>query len=792
MARFKLNRNRKEPRQSEPAAPSVPQERVEELTARGIECASNGDLAGAVAMFLEAVRLRPDLPHLQGNLGNIFQMLGDPESAAAHYRKALEISPGHGEVSNNLAVLLHRQKRSEEAIDLLRSALDLNPAYYEALVNLGNVLQDTGDLEGARECYRRALESTPGAAAALRGLGNVALRRQDYQEALDFYREAEKGAPHDPELRRVKVSALVGCGLWREGLELTRELLDPLPEEIRGELGEALERFNEERFSEGVELMKRVLAPLAGEQVSWDLEPVLDALPIVNRLLAGRDRMEEREGVVRLWVALQPESAVAHLELGILLHGTDREEEAIIEYAQALKRDPECSQAWTNLCRAFIRRGRLEDARATIQRSLELDPTNSVAHSNLIFVDDIDERCTSQEGLAERQRWWRSHGAALAVEAGHYANIPDPTRRLRVGYVSGDFRQHSAAFCLAGVVCSHDPGQVEVVCYSNYEGSADTWTKRFRCASSLWRDVQRLSDRELSETIRADGIDILVDLSGHSARNRLLTFARKPAPVQVSAWGYSTGTGLQTMDYLFTDAVCMPPETQQYYVEKFWYLPCIICYDPPRGAPPVAPLPSADGRGTTFGCLNRIVKVTREALRLWAAILHACPGSRLLLKDTGFNSPEAVARTRAEMESLGIEPSRLLIRGGSSQYDHLAAYHDVDIALDPFPQGGGITTLEGLWMGVPAITMLGTRKMQERVTSSFMTVLGLEDFVARSRDEYVQVAVARAQELQRLVELRQGMRARMQASPLMGGRLYCQPVEAAYREMWRRWCASPV
>lgn len=788
MSRHKPDR-RRQPRRV-PASPHAVHARVEALTARGIQYASQGNLADAAAQFLEAVRLQPRLHYLHGNLGSILQMLGDAASAADHYRQALDLEPEDAQTRSNLAVLLHKQGRSEEAIDHLRRALSIRPDYHDALNNLGNVLQDSGDLEGARECYARALQVDSRSAAALRGMGNVALRRQCYEDAVRFYEMVEAVEPGNIDVYRVLASALVGAGRWEDGLDILRHTLRDVSEVPRTHLLAAIDGFQEQQFDGALDRVGEALTPLLASPLDPGREAMAEALGIFSRVVLRNGKPVEHERILRLIIALQPDHARTHLELGIVLQWMQREDEAILEYALALKTDPLLPSAWSNLSRAYLERGRLDEARASLERALEIDPASSIAHSSLIFVGDLDARCTCEQAMAERVRWRERHAAPLSVRVGPYLNSPVPDRRLRVGYVSGDLRHHSAASCLAGVLCHHDPRQVEMVCYSTHEGAPDSWTERFRTASTLWRDVAHLSDEAVCEMVRGDAIDILVDLAGHSAGNRLLVFARKPAPVQVSAWGYATGTGLDTMDYLFSDEICAPPHTQRFYAEKLWYLPCALSYEPPGDDAVVAPLPAAGGQGVTFGCLNRLVRISSEALRVWAEVLHACAGSRLLLKAGGFSSPEAVQGVRRQVEAWGVDPARLVLEGPTGQREHLATFDRIDLALDPFPHGGGITTLEGLWRGVPAVTLLGNGGPETRITSSIMTVLDLEAFVARSLEEYVDVALRHAQDLQGLAAIRLGLRHRVLESPLLGGVSYCRAVEAAYREMWRAWCRT--
>jgi predicted O-linked N-acetylglucosamine transferase (SPINDLY family) len=401
---------------------------------------------------------------------------------------------------------------------------------------------------------------------------------------------------------------------------------------------------------------------------------------------------------------------------------------------------------------------------------------------------DLAPGTTSGEAFAERRRWNERYGRPAAVHIRPHDNDRDPERRLRVGYVSADFREHSAAMVFGPVVLSHDPAAVEVVCYAGVL-KPDHVTARFQAAAGRWRSMLGVSDEALARQIRQDGIDILVDLSGHSGGHRLQVFARKPAPVQVTAWGYALGTGLDTVDYFFADAVTVPAEARGDFSEEVVDLPAFVAYSPVEGVPEVGPLPARARGAVTFGCFNRLSKLTPEALELWARILGAVPGARVVMKFHGLDQPAIQARVRGAFEGQGIAGERIVMLGGTNSREHLGAYGQVDLALDPFPHGGGVTALDGLWMGVPMVTLLGER-IPTRMGPSILTTLGLPEFIAGTPEEYVAVAVRWARNLDELARVRAGLRERMRASVICDHRAYCRAVEDAYRWMWRRWCAG--
>lgn len=482
---------------------------------------------------------------------------------------------------------------------------------------------------------------------------------------------------------------------------------------------------------------------------------------------------------------LNPRSALAHMHLGIALWRLHRPEEAILHYQYSLILNPNNADAYMNRAIALHGIGRHEESLATYEKCLSIRPDHALAHSNKIFVMDYVPKFGFEEHQRERRRYYEMQAKRFEAEAPPHLNEANPMRRLVLGYLSADFRRHSAATCFGPVLRRHDREHFKVICYSGVV-EEDEWTRGFQDHAEVWRGTARMSDEELAEQIRADGVDILIDLSGHSEGNRLLVFARKPAPVQVTAWGGGGGTGLPMIDYLFTDPVHIPTWARALFAEKAWDLPCNITFEAPDDAPPVTDLPALRQGFITFGCLNRTMKITPAVQDLWAQILIEVPGSTMLLKDGLLDDPQARERIRSSFADRGVDPARLLLRGGTSHQDHLAAYGEVDIALDTFPQNGGTTTWEALWMGVPVVTLTGS-KPSTRISTSILHALELDEWVASSEEEYGRLALRQAGNPGSLRRLRQGLRDLIRASAAGDPALYTRAVEEAYRNMWLNW-----
>ncbi len=461
---------------------------------------------------------------------------------------------------------------------------------------------------------------------------------------------------------------------------------------------------------------------------------------------------------------------------------------SIARHAVALR--PEVPETWINLGSIRMHGGWPADAVSATRRSLILHPNYPEAHSNVLMaLEFLDESPLAL--LAEHRRFDARHGRPRSAHHRRHDNDSAPDRPLRIGYVSSDFRQHVASCFFEPLLAAHDPDQVQAICYSD-TALPDAVTRRLTALSADWRQAVGAGEEALADMIRADRIDILVDLTGHSAGNRQTVFARRPAPIQVTWLGYPDTSGLSAMDYRIIDAITDPEGFADGLAsEALMRLPDgFLCYWPPRGAPTPAPLPSADGRPVTFGSLNKLAKVTPTVIAAWAGILRRTPESRLLLKALGLADDLVRGDVERRFAHHGIGPERLeLVSWSPSWLDHLALYRRIDIALDTFPYNGTTTTCEALWMGVPVVTVLGERHAA-RVGGSLLTRLGLSNLVAFGVEEYIDTAVRLAADPDHLAGLRLGLRERMRRSPLCDAAGFARRMEDAYRTMWRRWCSA--
>lgn len=452
-----------------------------------------------------------------------------------------------------------------------------------------------------------------------------------------------------------------------------------------------------------------------------------------------------------------------------------------------IARDPENVQAHLYLATTLEAMGLIEESMAAFGKARDLAPDNIGVISASVFAVDRTPGATLEDGYKIRRRFNELIMQQTPPSLPHMNNR-DPERKLRIGYVSGDLREHSATKVFGPVLMKHDPALFDVCAYATAAGE-DWLTETLKAAIPHWRSVTDWSNERLYDQIRADQIDILVDLSGHTAGNRLPVFARKPAPVQVTAWGYITGTGLDAMDYMFADADTVYPDEEQWYSEEIVRLPRIVSFWPtdPSIVGPVMPLPCLKNGYLTFGVVNRVGKLKIGAIELWARILAELTTSKLIIKSPGMEDPTIRGMVQQRFEQFGTNLAQLQFRGGSPSVAHQQVYNEIDINLDPWPDGGGVSTLEALWMGVPSVT-LPYRQIASRLTTSFQKELGLPWLSAASPDEYVERAVALDTQRGELARVRRLLRDMMCASYLCHTRLYVDATEAEYRKMWVRWC----
>jgi protein O-GlcNAc transferase len=706
--------------------------------------ASRSQFAEAEQCARQALALRPDLAEAENNLGGALQGQGKLDAAVAAFRRALALRPRFHQAGYNLGFVLQNQEKWEDAAIAYEQALAIEPALPEAENNLGLVRQQQGRLKLAVEAYRRALVRQPINPTAAYNLGLALQSLGCADEAIEAYRRAVDQQPNLYDAANNLGSLLHDRGRPDEAILAYQHALAVKPDfaEAESNLGNSLRVLG--RFREAIAAYGRALA-------------------------------------------LRPDYHEAHSNLGLAFHATGRLDEAAECYRRSLALRPEFVEAENNLGNVLLAQGDHEPAMAAYCRALEIRPIYLAAHSNLLMCEQYRQGATLAGLARAHAEWEERHAAPLRADWRPHDLDRDPERRLRIGFVSPDLRRHPVGFFLVRVLENLDKNACDVVCYHS-RADRDDYSDRLAAVATEWHDVLGLANDALADQIRDDRIDILFDLSGHSADHRLLVFARRPAPIQISWIGYVGTTGLTAMDYLLADRWQVPEGVEAHYREKVLRMPNgYVCFEPPAEAPEVGPLPALARGPFTFGSFNNLSKLTPEVIALWAKVVLRVPGSRLVLVSPALGGASARKRIEGAFEAAGVEPARLELCGTMLRPDMLAAYNSVDLALDPFPYSGGVTTCEALWMGVPVLTCPG-ETFAGRHSLSHLANVGLTETIARDHQDYIERAACLAEDLPRLAAIRAGLRDRMARSPLCDGERFAGNLTVLLRDVWRQWC----
>ncbi|CAO3377389.1 O-linked N-acetylglucosamine transferase, SPINDLY family protein [Azospirillum argentinense] len=622
-----------------------------------------------------------------------------------------------------------------------------NPADTAAVRSFASALADhqAGRLDAAEAGYRAILRDDPGHAHANNNLAILLRAVGRREEAAACYRRAVAALPDDAPIRSNLSCALTDLGQSAEALAAVRVALSLSPD-------------------------------------------YADAWFNAGNLLKTERQPERAIAAYRRAVRLKPGMGGAHSNMGDVHRDLGASSRAVDCYRAAIRAQPDLPQPVVNLGEALKEQGRITEAIAVLQNGVERYPDLALLHSNLLFALHYTPWVPPEVIARAHAHWNERHARPLMPRNRQFSNDRTPNRRLRVGYVSPDFRAHACAHFIEPLLREHDRGAVEIFCYAASDHH-DAITGRMRSLADGWRSLTNLDDAAAAALVERDRIDILVDLAGHTAQSRPLLFARKPAPIQVSWLGYPDTTGMTAIDHRLTDAVADPPGlTDAWHAERLVRLPKgFLAFQPLRFVTAREEPPALANGFVTFGSFNNAAKVTPEVVRVWSAILARAPTARLILKSRAFGDAPTRERYLRQFAGNGVDPGRVdLLPPMDVIDDHLRAYDRIDIALDPFPYNGTTTSCEALWMGVPVITLAG-RHHVARVGASLLTQCGLAEFIATDEAGYIETAVALAGDTRRLAALRRGMTERMERSALSDHRGFATAVETAYRAMWRSW-----
>ena len=777
-----------------------------------------GRVANAEGFYRRAIQLNPEYAEAHSNLGVALFQQGRLDEAICTFQGLISLNPGQVEGYHRLATVLAARGRPVDANRCLLQALDREPNSVVTLALLADLHVSQGQLDQARSCYEQALKQQPTHAGLHTNLANVLVQMGDIEAAISGYK---KGLELQPDLVQGHYNlgnAYMQQRMPDQAVACFKRAIQCHPDyaEAHNNLGIGLKEQGDTQgaitcFRRAVELKPNyvdaknnlstaltllnnsTVAPLPAVRTPGQaVESAELYLKQGNALLDQRKPLEAIRSFRRA-VALDSQFAPGYNSLGVALCMSMVEQSEVDEvlacFRKAISLKPDYTDAHNNLGIALKNQGRLDEAVLSFREAIKWNPGSSVNHSNLLYTQLFSQEETASSLYQEHSRWNKLHAEPLSRWILPHKNDRSPGRRLRVGYVSPDFYRHPVGRFMVPLLAAHDHQQFEIVCYSSVR-IPDPMTDQCQTHSDVWRVATGQTDQQLADQIRADQIDILVDLTMHMSNNRLLTFARKPAPVQVTYLAYCGSTGLTTIDYRLTDPFIDPPgQHDRFYSEQSFRLPeTYWCYESTPLAPAVNSLPAQRAGHVCFGSLNNFCKVTPQAFATWCQILKAVPNSTLLVHAHPGSHRQ---RARSVLAEHGVSPDRILFADFKPAAEYFETYHTVDIALDPFPYGGGTTTCDALWMGVPVVTLAGQTGVG-RGGVSILSNVGLPELIAQSQADYVRIAADLSANLPHLQQLRHSLRSRMQASPLMDAPRFARNIESAYRTMWERWCEQSL
>ncbi len=716
-----------------------------ELLQQALAHHSANRLADAEKIYRELIQAEPRCSPAWHLLGVIAHQVGANDTAAEYIRHAISLEPNDPAYYSNMGEVLRAQNKHGDAIGMYQRALQLNPQQAEAYNNLGNCLDEIGRHEEAKQCLERAIQINPNYAAAWSNLGNALKGLTGYDVAVQCYQKAVQ--------------------------------LDPNFAQAHNNLGALLEALGQPQPAE--QCFREAIRSNANFVDPW--------YNLGGVLKRGGKYIDAARAFLQA-LQLKPDYAEAHNNLAVTLKDLGHHHDALRHCRLALQYRQNYVEAHNNTAVVTEELGLLDEALHHYRAALALKPRFTEVRSGWLLALNYHPDIDLPTLAAEHRKWGEEHG--MGHPQVEFKQSFEPGRKIRLGFISPDFRRHPVANFLTPYMTHFDPEHFEVYLYDDVE-APDIVSERLKPLGTKWTRIVGMRDDQVTQVIRDHEIDVLFDMAGHTSRGRLMVFCRRAAPVQVSYIGYPNSTGVPTMDYLLTDSVADEPSDQQYYTEKLGFIEgSWSCYRPRDDAPEVAPSPAVANGYVTFGSLHNLAKLNRAVLDLWCEVLHAVPNSKMLLFRTPFFG-EVGERFRQEFVNRGIDASRIDIRYQVPQIGYQTVYNEIDIALDVFPWTGHTTACEAMWMGVPTIAFMGNRHAG-RMVASVLTAAGHSEWVGKDKADYVAIAKRMAADIPQLGALRSGLRQAMSASQLCDEPGYARRFEATIRQIWQETCAKSV
>ncbi|XP_066331172.1 probable UDP-N-acetylglucosamine--peptide N-acetylglucosaminyltransferase SPINDLY [Miscanthus floridulus] len=773
---------------------------VEALIGKGICLQAQNLPRQAIECFTEVVKIEPGNACALTHCGMVYKDEGHLVEAAEAYQKARTADPSYKPASELLAIVLTDLGTSlklagntEEGIQKYCEALEVDNHYAPAYYNLGVVYSEMMQFEMALSCYEKAALERPLYAEAYCNMGVIYKNRGDLEAAIACYEKCLTISPNFEIAKNNMAIALTDLGTKVK---------------IEGDINQGVAYYKKALFYNWhyADAMYN-LGVAYGEMLNFEMAIVFYELALhfnprcaeacnnLGVIYKDRDNLDKAVECYQMALSIKPLFAQSLNNLGVVYTVQGKMDSAASMIEKAIHANPTYAEAYNNLGVLYRDAGSITLAIHAYERCLQIDPDSRNAGQNrLLAMNYIDEG--SDDKLYEAHREWGKRFMKLYPQYTSWDNSEVADRPLIIGYLSPDYFTHSVSYFIEAPLTHHDYTNCKVVVYSGVV-KADAKTLRFKDKvlkkGGLWRDIYGIDEKRVASLVREDKVDILVELTGHTANNKLGTMACRPAPIQVTWIGYPNTTGLPTIDYRISDSLADPPITKQKHVEELVRLPeSFLCYTPSPEAGPICPTPAISNGFITFGSFNNLAKITPKVLQVWARILCAVPNSRLVVKCKPFCCENIRQKFLSTLEELGLESLRVdLLPLIHLNHDHMQAYSLMDISLDTFPYAGTTTTCESLYMGVPCVTMAGAVHAHN-VGVSLLSKVGLGRLVAKTEDEYVSLALGLASDVNALQELRMSLRELMMKSPVCDGEKFTRGLEAAYRDMWRRYCDGDV
>jgi protein O-GlcNAc transferase len=732
--------------------------------------------------YLEIARsLSPQNPDVFFLLGLANRKTGNIQAALNNYQAATRYKPDFESAHLERCQCLLHSNRLAEALDAIAAGAMACPTNPSIHYHHGNTLASLGKIDQAISAFEKCISIQPNFPEALANLATAHRFQENFEASLEYYQKAIRLQPTNSNLYVNIGDLLVKTGKLEPARESYEKAISIDSRNSSALTGIALLLHKSGNLSGAIDYHEKALAINSDSATSNCLYGItLQALGRLDNAVQAYSRA----------ISINPEYAEAHNNLAGALHGKNDLNTAIKHLQMAIAIDPKYAEAHSNLGVALYEQGDVDESIASFYQALKANPNHIAAHSSLLFVLSFSQKHSPEEYLIEAKRFGEKVSKLVTQPLSTQPALK-AKNTIRVGLVSGDLRVHPVGYFLESIIQHVNPDILELHAYPTND-QEDALSKRLKAHIRSWKPITWLSDESAARMIHDDGIDILIDLAGHSAHNRLPVFAWRPAPIQASWLGFFASTGVAEIDYILVDPNSVPPDGHTHYSETPCFLPeTRLCFTAPNDteAAAVTALPAQGNGYVTFGCFQNLTKLNDEVLKLWGRIAQAIPGAKFRFQIKQLNCAENQNSLRKRLEKFGISAERTTLLGPQSRADYLAAHANVDLILDTFPYPGGTTTCEALWMGVPTLTLLGN-SMLSRQGSSIMSCAGLENWIASDQNAYLAKAIEFAEDVSYLADLRRGLRTKVASTPLFDAPRFAKVLEAKLSELYQNKLAS--